>query len=275
MPPVGAGHCGSGRWALANDPRVVESGTVRLEITKRADLAVRAMAALGGKAPSDAAHPANVKAGDLAAELGTTPAFCTQVVAPLVRGRVGAIRPGPDWWVSARRSTRQRHRPPGDRARGRPDRRWPLRRRGWAMPRRRPVSAPRGLERRPNRAAAGARCSQRERCRRWPDPTGPRSRDVKRSHQPPDEGPPRDAPPTLCLRIASRARRHRRAAWVIATLLSAPVVGVFARRAATRRALASAARPAALGPSTRHCALVRSANPHDARLPRLATGDLR
>lgn len=42
---------------------------------------------------------------------------------------------------------------------------------------------------------------------------------------------------------------------VIATLLSAPVVGVLARRAATRQALASAARPAALGPSTRHCAL--------------------
>lgn len=68
---------------------------MRLEITKRADLAVRAMAALGGGAASDAAHPANVKAGDLAAELGTTPAFCTQVVAPLVRAGWVRSDPGP------------------------------------------------------------------------------------------------------------------------------------------------------------------------------------
>lgn len=61
---------------------------MRLEITRRADLAVRAMVTLG-------ASPGRVKGGDLAAGLGTTPAFLPQVVAPLVKAGWVRSDPGP------------------------------------------------------------------------------------------------------------------------------------------------------------------------------------
>ncbi len=78
----------SGRWALAQDPQIGKSHTVRLEITQRADLAVRALALLD--CSSD-----RLKSADLAEELGTTPGFIPQVMGPLVRA--GWIRsvPGP------------------------------------------------------------------------------------------------------------------------------------------------------------------------------------
>ena len=62
--------------------------TMRLEVSRRADLAIRALATLG-------AADGRVKAGELAARLGTTVGFVPKVVAPLVeRGWVGSD-PGP------------------------------------------------------------------------------------------------------------------------------------------------------------------------------------
>ena len=61
---------------------------MRLEVTRKADLAVRALRAL---------QPAGVrrKSSDLAADLGTTAGFLAQVMTPLVRaGWVGSV-PGP------------------------------------------------------------------------------------------------------------------------------------------------------------------------------------
>lgn len=68
---------------------------MRLEITRRADLSVRALRAL---------QPAGVRrtAGDLAAELGTTAGFLAQAMTPLVRaGWVGSV-PGPGGGYVAR-----------------------------------------------------------------------------------------------------------------------------------------------------------------------------
>lgn len=61
---------------------------MRLEITQRADLAVRALVALQ-------ASPSRLKSADLAEVLGTTAGFIPQVMGPLVR--VGWVRsvPGP------------------------------------------------------------------------------------------------------------------------------------------------------------------------------------
>lgn len=61
---------------------------MRLEISRRADLAVRAMVTLG-------ASSGRVKGGDLAAGLGTTAAFLPQVVAPLVKAGWVRSDPGP------------------------------------------------------------------------------------------------------------------------------------------------------------------------------------
>jgi Rrf2 family protein len=61
---------------------------MRLEITRRADLAVRAMVTLGTSA-------GRMKGGDLAEDLGTTPAFLPQVVAPLVKAGWVRSDPGP------------------------------------------------------------------------------------------------------------------------------------------------------------------------------------
>lgn len=61
---------------------------MRLEITQRADLAVRAMVILHRS-------PARLKSADLAAALGTTAGFVPQVMGPLVReGWVRSV-PGP------------------------------------------------------------------------------------------------------------------------------------------------------------------------------------
>jgi len=61
---------------------------VRLEITQRADLAVRALVVLHRS-------PVRLKSADLADALGTTPGFVPQVMGPLVReGWVHSL-PGP------------------------------------------------------------------------------------------------------------------------------------------------------------------------------------
>jgi Rrf2 family protein len=61
---------------------------VRLEITRRADLAVRAMGVLG-------ATPDRLKAPALAEALGTTVGFVSQVMAPLVKAGWVRSDPGP------------------------------------------------------------------------------------------------------------------------------------------------------------------------------------
>lgn len=61
---------------------------MRLEITRRAELAVRAMAVLGRAEQ-------RVKAPELAAELGTTIGFVPQVMGPLVKAGWVRSDPGP------------------------------------------------------------------------------------------------------------------------------------------------------------------------------------
>lgn len=61
---------------------------MRLEITQRAELAVRALVALEGA-------PSRLKSSDLADLLGTTAGFIPQVMGPMVRAAwVGSV-PGP------------------------------------------------------------------------------------------------------------------------------------------------------------------------------------
>lgn len=76
----------SGRWPLAGDLRIGKSRTVRLEITQRADLAVRALTVL---------DCSRLKSADLAEKLGTTPGFIPQVMGPLVRAGWVRSAPGP------------------------------------------------------------------------------------------------------------------------------------------------------------------------------------
>ena len=61
---------------------------MRLEITRRAELAVRALALLGES-------PEHVKASALAQQLGTTVLFVPQVLCPLVRAGWVRSDPGP------------------------------------------------------------------------------------------------------------------------------------------------------------------------------------
>lgn len=61
---------------------------MRLEITRRAELAIRALALLGGS-------PVRMKASTLAEELGTTVKFVPQVLGPLVRAGWVQSDPGP------------------------------------------------------------------------------------------------------------------------------------------------------------------------------------
>jgi Rrf2 family iron-sulfur cluster assembly transcriptional regulator len=61
---------------------------MRLEITQRADLAVRALGAL-------ARSPERLKSADLADALGTTAGFVPQVMGPLVRAGWVCSDPGP------------------------------------------------------------------------------------------------------------------------------------------------------------------------------------
>ena len=67
---------------------IYQSRTVRLEITRRAELAIRALALLGQS-------PARVKASVLAEGLGTTLSFVPQVLGPLVRAGWVQSDPGP------------------------------------------------------------------------------------------------------------------------------------------------------------------------------------
>jgi Rrf2 family iron-sulfur cluster assembly transcriptional regulator len=61
---------------------------MRLEISRRADLAVRALLAIDGA-------PERIKSGALAAELETTAGFVPQVVGPLVKRGWVRSDPGP------------------------------------------------------------------------------------------------------------------------------------------------------------------------------------
>ena len=61
---------------------------MRLEITQRADLAVRALVLLSRS-------PERLKSADLADALGTTPGFVPQVMGPLVRAGWVRSDPGP------------------------------------------------------------------------------------------------------------------------------------------------------------------------------------
>jgi len=61
---------------------------MRLEITRRAELAVRALSLLGDS-------PVRLKGADLADVLGTTTAFVPQVLLPLVKAGWVASDPGP------------------------------------------------------------------------------------------------------------------------------------------------------------------------------------
>jgi Rrf2 family iron-sulfur cluster assembly transcriptional regulator len=61
---------------------------MRLEITRRAELAVRAMVVIGGAG-------GRLKSAVIAGELGTTSAFVPQVVGPLVRAGWVRSDPGP------------------------------------------------------------------------------------------------------------------------------------------------------------------------------------
>jgi len=61
---------------------------MRLEVTRRAELAVRALAVLAGA-------PRHWKAPELADQLGTTPGFVPQVVGPLVKAGWVRSDPGP------------------------------------------------------------------------------------------------------------------------------------------------------------------------------------
>ena len=79
---------GAGRCALVVGRAIDKSVTMRLEITRRAELAVRAMVTLG-----DAAG--RLKAPALADALGTTSGFVPQVVGPLVKAGWVRSDPGP------------------------------------------------------------------------------------------------------------------------------------------------------------------------------------
>jgi len=62
--------------------------SMRLEITRRAELAVRALAVLGNAS-------GRLKGSVLASELGTTSAFVAQVIGPLVKAGWVRSDPGP------------------------------------------------------------------------------------------------------------------------------------------------------------------------------------
>lgn len=70
------------------DRGVIDFETVRLEVTRKSELALRAVREL--------AEANNVRKGDaLAAAVGTTPSFLAQALAPLVRARWLRSDPGP------------------------------------------------------------------------------------------------------------------------------------------------------------------------------------
>ena len=73
---------------LVVERRIHESFTVRLEITRRAELAIRALVLL-------TRSPERVKASVLAESLGTTVGFVPQVLGPLVRAGWCSPTPGP------------------------------------------------------------------------------------------------------------------------------------------------------------------------------------
>jgi Rrf2 family protein len=70
---------------------------VRLEVTRKSDLAVRALRTLADLAPGH-----RIKGPDLAERVGSTPGFVAQVVTPLVRAGWVASEPGPTGGYSLR-----------------------------------------------------------------------------------------------------------------------------------------------------------------------------
>lgn len=68
-------------------------------MTRRAELAVRAVAVLAG-------DPPRRKSGDLAEHLGTTPGFVAQVVNPLVKAGWVRSEPGPSGGYTLREGAR-------------------------------------------------------------------------------------------------------------------------------------------------------------------------
>jgi Rrf2 family transcriptional regulator, iron-sulfur cluster assembly transcription factor len=74
------------RWRARRASGIVV--TMRLQVTRRADLAVKVLVALGG-------HARRTKATVLADELATSAAFLAQVVAPLLRNGWVQSDPGP------------------------------------------------------------------------------------------------------------------------------------------------------------------------------------
>lgn len=92
---AGRGWVVTGRWstrsglsALFAGAPIVQSLTVRLEVTRRADLALQALAEIGRT-------PGRIKGRRLAELCGTTPSFLTQAVAPLVKAGWVRSDPGP------------------------------------------------------------------------------------------------------------------------------------------------------------------------------------
>jgi Rrf2 family transcriptional regulator, iron-sulfur cluster assembly transcription factor len=79
-------------WAglspLRRAPPIDKYGTVRLEITQRADLAVRALVVLQSS-------PMRLKSAALADALSTTPGFVPQIMGPLVHAGWVRSVPGP------------------------------------------------------------------------------------------------------------------------------------------------------------------------------------
>ena len=70
--------------------------TMRLEVTRRADLAVSALRMLHANG--------RMKAGDLAVAIGSTPGFVPQVIGPMVKRGWVRSEPGPSGGYSLRAS---------------------------------------------------------------------------------------------------------------------------------------------------------------------------
>lgn len=70
---------------------------MRLEVTRKSDLAVRALRALAGPEPGR-----RLKGPDLAELVGSTPGFVAQVMTPLVRAGWVRSEPGPTGGYSLR-----------------------------------------------------------------------------------------------------------------------------------------------------------------------------
>ena len=73
---------------MTGNPTGLAFAAMRLELTRKTDLALRALRAL-------AAHPARLPGRALAETVGTTTPFIAQVMGPMVRAGLVTSRPGP------------------------------------------------------------------------------------------------------------------------------------------------------------------------------------